>query len=430
MSASYSSQRGGRHLAPKTKKSTPSQPTRQRSRPAMPTAEELGSSTAHALRAAGTRAGGAVGSFLSAFKEWGTQAATGFRDAIDVGSLAADVGQSSRGRSSEISMSANRELRPSAVGLLERSSDESGLEVSMLESLGFYSDDSALVVRVPTTPPGVAPVPAARFRSQVPDLEIDDWQPHVIARSKLGSGRLSNAMVIGLSVSLLILVAMVITLLRAPGDNALRQTNALASSATELAASLSRLDALIASPGEDVTQSTALLLDVERSARDLFDRAARLPENDPTRQAAIGAAQSVLAVETALGDSLSYRVVLQPLWDSPDLAGVTDSAEAAELLATWQVELSNVVSGFPASAALEDHQEQVKAFVSAFDAWRISYLDALTAGDSATAEAGLTDLEGQLALLAQAGEDSLGAIFTAADSERSRLIRSLTTLAS
>ena len=434
MSASYSSQKGGRHLAPKDKKSAarprrtaPTQTPVARPRP-RPTAEELGTSTANVIRTAGNKAGGAIATFLATCREWGSQAASGLKEAIDVGNLAPEIQSPNRVSRAPAHTATSHELRPSSVGLLERSSEETGLEVSMLESLGFYSDDSAMVVSVAPTPPGVAP--AAQSRSQVPDIELNDWRPHVISRSKLGSGRLSTAMVVGLSVSLLILIAMVITLLRAPADTALRQTNELSASATGLAESLSRLDAVVASPTNEVSQATALLIDVERSARDLFDRAARLPDDDVGRQAAIGAAQSALALETALGDALSYRVVLQPLWTSPDLAPISDSADAAGLLAGWQVELGNLVQSFPSNPALENHQTQVAGFVEGFDSWRIDYLDALTAGDSASADASLADLEGQLALLAQAGEESLGAIFTAADAERSRLIRALTTLAS
>ena len=300
----------------------------------------------------------------------------------------------------------------------------------MLESLGFYSDDSALVVTVAEPyPPGIAPsLPAPDSRSQVPDLDIGGWRPHVIARSKLGGGRLSSAAIIGLSITLVALVAMIASLLRGPGETAARQSNQLADVATELAASLSRLDAVMAAPTGEVAESTSLLLDVDRSARDLFDVAASLPEDNASRQAAIGAAQSALAMETALGDALSYRVILQPLWDSPVLAGVTDSTEAASMIATWQVELADMVESFPNSPPLDEHIGQVTGFVAGFDEWRARYLDALTAGDVAKADAAEADLEGQLALLAQAGEETLGAVFAAADSERGRLIRALDSL--
>jgi hypothetical protein len=300
----------------------------------------------------------------------------------------------------------------------------------MLESLGFYSDDSALVVTVAEpVAPGIAPTLAVPdSRSQVPDLDIGGWRPHVIARSKLGGGRLSSTAIIGLSVTLIVLMAMIASLLRAPAQTAARQDNQLSGAATELAASLSRLDAVMAAPTGEVAESTSLLLDVDRSARDLFDLAASLPEDNASRQAAIGAAQSALAMETALGDALSYRVILQPLWNSPTLSGVTDSTEAASMLAGWQVELASMVESFPNSPPLDGHISQVSDFIGGFDEWRVSYLDAVTAGDTAKAGAAEADLEGQLALLAQAGEETLGAVFAAADAERARLLRALDSL--
>ncbi|MGH8923579.1 MAG: hypothetical protein ACRDWA_02885 [Acidimicrobiia bacterium] len=442
----------GRHLAPKpnrkserltlpTRRSKPRGTHRQHEsvpvpadipKPTFPTAEELGSSTAAVLRGVGTKTGQGISSFISTLRRWGSEATTGLREAIDVGGLSTDEGSKSRPKnppSGDTSTWMERTPRGSGVGLLERGGP--GLELSMLESLGFYSDDSAQVVTVAEPrAPGIAPsLPVPDSRSQVPDLDIGGWRPHVIARSKLGGGRLSSAAIIGFSVTLIVLTAMIASLLRAPIETASRQDSQLSDAATELAGSLSRLDAVMALPTGEVAESTSLLLDVDRSARDLFDLAASLPDDNASRQAAIGAAQSALAMETALGDALSYRVILRPLWDSPTLAGATDSTEAASMIATWQVELASMVESFPNSPALDKHIGQVTNFVAGFDRWRVRYLDALTAGDSAGAGAAEADLEGQLALLAQAGEETLGAIFAAADTERGRLIRALDTLA-
>jgi hypothetical protein len=98
------------------------------------------------------------------------------------------------------------------------------------------------------------------------------------------------------------------------------------------------------------------------------------------------------------------------------------------MIANWQVDLADMVESFPDSPPLDEHIAQVTDFVAGFDQWRIRYLDALTAGDAAKADAAEADLEGQLALLAQAGEETLGAVFAAADAERGRLIRALDSL--
>ncbi len=115
-----------------------------------------------------------------------------------------------------------------AVGLLERP-EAGSIELSMLETLGFYSDSDEMVVTITeATPPGIAPtLPAPSSRSQVPDLEITGWRPHVIARSKLGRGRVSSFTIVGLTLSLIILVALVASLLQAPAATTARQTSEL-----------------------------------------------------------------------------------------------------------------------------------------------------------------------------------------------------------
>jgi hypothetical protein len=343
---------------------------------------------------------------------------------IDLGRLSGDTSNGSRHSAGETAPSTRR----AAVGILER--EENGaIELSMLESLGFYSDADDLVVTLTEAPiPGIAPLPAASPRSQVPDLELTEWRPHTIARSKLTRNRLSSLMIVGLSVSLIILVALVASLLQAPAATTARQTSELSASATELAGSLSRLDAIIADPAGGVAESSALLLNVDEAARSLFDKAATLPDDTVSRQSAIGAAQAALALKTALGDALSYRVLLEPLWQSPELEGVTDSTEAAAEIAKWQVALTEIRDNLPSSPDLEYHVDQVRAFIDGVETWRIDYLDALTAGDLGAAGAAAADLEGQMAILAQNGEAALTTVFTEADVERARLIRGLAEL--
>jgi len=388
------SHRGGRHLAPK-----PAPPVKR------------------------ARITTGLTAFVASCREWGSQAATGLREVIDVSRISSDL--ATPRRAAEPRHASAR----TSVGLLERSEGPS-IELTMLESLGFYTDsDDLLVTITDPLPPGIDPLlPAASPRSQVPDLEIGGWRPHVIARSKLGRGRLSSLMVVGLCVSLIILVALVASLLQAPAATTARQTSELAATATELAASLSRLDAVISDPAGGVAESSALLLNVDRSARALFDMAAGLPDDNADRQTAIGAAQSALALKTALGDALNYRLVLEPLWQSPELEGVSDSTVAAAQVAEWQVALADVLTDLPASPELGDHVEQVKGFIASVETWRIRYLDALTARNSAAAAAATADLEGQMAILAQSGEDALTAIFVTADAERARLISGLAEL--
>ncbi|HEY7582442.1 MAG TPA: hypothetical protein VIB78_02360, partial [Acidimicrobiia bacterium] len=129
--------------------------TPETSRPTFPTAEELGSSTAALFRGMSAKTGQGITSVVSALRQWGSEASSGLREAIDIGGLSTDENKTpSRNASSH---EAERPPRATAVGVLDRHQSDQGLELSMLESLGFYSDDSSLVVTVAETPPGIAP---------------------------------------------------------------------------------------------------------------------------------------------------------------------------------------------------------------------------------------------------------------------------------
>ncbi len=84
-----------------------------------------------------------------------------------------------------------------------------------------------------------------------------------------------------------------------------------------------------------------------------------------------------------------------------------------------------MVESLPTSTELGVHVEQVRGFVDGLEAWRVRYLDALALSDVATAEAAVADLDGQLALLAQSGEDTLSGLFEDARTERSRILSDL-----
>jgi hypothetical protein len=170
---------------------------------------------------------------------------------------------------------------------------------------------------------------------------------------------------------------------------------------------------------------------VDTAARDLFDAAALLgddTEQQVLRQSAATLAERALALESSVGDALNYRLVLNPLWKSPDLGGVVDPTSAAAEVATWQTQLIDMVDSLPTSNELGVHVDQVRGFVEGLEAWRVRYLDALALGDLSTAEAAVADLDGQLALLAQSGEDILSGLFDDASAERSRILSDLASI--
>ncbi len=288
-------------------------------------------------------------------------------------------------------------------------------------------------------PPGIAPaapaqpVPAPRTgaRQLIPDIDLTGWKPHVIARSKLGKGRLSTSMIVTLSISLLVLAVIVTNLVRAPAHEAARQEDTLTEASNQLGVALAGLEPVLADVTTDVAEATSTLISVDAAARDLFDAAALLgdgTEQQVLRQSAASLAQRSLALESLIGDALSYRLVLNPLWNSPDLVGVVDPTQAAAAAATWQTRLADMVESLPTSSELAVHVDQVRGFVEGLEAWRIRYLDALSLGDLATSEAAVADLDGQLGLLAQSGEDILSGVFDDASTERGRILSDLASI--
>jgi len=466
---------GGRHLAPKKSRPTnrPKTATSRReitarvdrpvgaSKPARPTAEQLGTQTANFIRRVGKRGKTALDQFLLSCRVWGSEARKGFTEIVDLTSAIPDGSQPVRHRRRQRaeqeyaigaqpkSSTALVSVAASSVGVIEHSplSRQHLLEVSVLESLGFYDPDSALAVTVtdskPDSPTGhmvlnaPAPTPSPevkpdRRRSLIPDIDLFNWKPHVIARSKLGHGRISSTTIVVLSLTLVVLVALVAGLLRAPGRQAAQEGQQVTDQVAELTAALTGLDPVLADATTDVAEATPLLIAIDTSARNLFDAASELgddPEQAVLRQSATSVAQRALDLETLVGDSLSYRLVLNPLWRSPELQGLIDPTQAAAAIATWQAQLGDMIEALPVSAELSTHVEQVRAFVDGLEDWRVDYMDALATEDLAGAEAAVADLEGQLALLAQSGEETLSAIFADAGSERRRLLADLASIA-
>jgi hypothetical protein len=460
---------GGRHLAPK--KSKPASPPRRAvaprreavapskveartKTPLVPSAEELGTFTAVSLKRMASRGRRFVRGTIASCRQWWMETKSGLRDLIDLESLKSGADDSRHaGRPESPTGPRRKHAAPRStlesttdvavkdrsdgnqVALVEKSaaSRDHLLEVSVLESLGFFDPANEIVVTMgpPQASYGAeaAPVPPAPAgRQLIPDIELSGWKPHIIARSKLGRNRVSMTMIAILSISLLALAVITVNLLRAPAETAARQENTLTEASTRLRTALTGMESVLENVTTDVAEATPRLIAVDTAARDLFDAAALLgdgTEQQVLRQSAATLAEQSLALESSVGDALNYRVVLNPLWNSPDLVGVTDPTAAAAAVATWQTKLIDMVDSLPTSSELGVHVGQVSGFVEELDAWRVRYLDALALGDLAAAEAAVADLDGQLALLAQSGEDTLSELFDNAGAERSRILSDL-----
>ncbi len=315
-----------------------------------------------------------------------------------------------------------RTMVRAGVGVMEYSSvSQPLLEVSMLERLGFYDgEDSMVVTLAPAAPVPLAPLAGPR-RPLIPDLELDGWKPHVIARSKLATGSF-RATTIGIT-GLIGLCLLILAVAVVRGPNSAVAEEELTVPAQSLATALGDLESELTGTDSTAIDATASLAAIDVAARDLFLAASRLEAEDQgaIRASATEISHEALDLESRITEALSYRLVLAPLWHSPDLMGVTDATIAAEALAPWQAQMTEVAGALPTGTGIEEHARTVADFVADFPAWAQAYLDALAVSDTTTAEAMAAELESRLAQLAQTEEETVNGILTGVRQEAATL---------
>jgi hypothetical protein len=301
------------------------------------------------------------------------------------------------------------------------------MEVSMLESLGFYDAASTMVVSLAPNPPAPPPLPAARVatpstpRQLIPDLELEGWKPHVIARSKLGRGSF-RATTVGVAALIgFCLLVLVVSLVRGPQTATAARRQAVATSAQSVAMALADLGAALAVEDPASIDATAPLAAIDVAARDLFLSSTQLGAGDPLRAEATTISRQALDLEGRVTEALSYRLVLAPFWHSPSLEEVSDAPTAAATLAPWQAQMTEVAAALPGSSLVSDHVRLVRSFVAGFPSWAKEYLDALAVSDADRSRLLLEDLEGDLAHLAQTEDDMVSGILNGARHEAASL---------
>jgi hypothetical protein len=326
-------------------------------------------------------------------------------------------------------------VTPGGVGLVEYSTSRDHLlEVSMLESLGFY-DPSTVVVAVSAPKATTATIPESKpiagRAPLIPDLDLVGWKPHVIARSKLNPGvfRLTTAGVV--AVATVIVVTLVLAVIRTPQVSEARLHQNLATQATALQMALTSLNEALGSGNEIGAVATTALVDVDIASRGLFEAASRLDPNtdQEMRSAAISVAEQSLDLQSQITQALSYRLVLGPLWRTPDMAALTDPADAAEALAPWQAQIKDLEPSLPDQGSLAGHATEVSTFIGDIDSWVPAYLDSLAVGDTTAAAAALETLESRLAGLAHSAEAVIAEVVTNARAESQLMMSDLVGLA-
>jgi hypothetical protein len=326
-------------------------------------------------------------------------------------------------------------VTPGGVGLVEYSTARDHLlEVSMLESLGFYDPATVVVaVSAPKEATATLPVtkPIAGKAPLIPDLELVGWKPHVIARSKLNPGVFRLTTVGLVAVAMVVVVTLVLAVIRTPQVSEARLHQNLATQATALQVALTSLNEALDSGNQIGAVATTALVDVDIASRGLFEAASRLDPNtdQDARSASISVAERSLDLQSQITQALSYRLVLGPLWRTPDMSAVTDPAAAAEALASWQAQITDLEPSLPDQGLLADHAADVSIFIGEIDTWTPAYLDALAAGDMTAAAAALETLESRLAGLAHSAEAVIAEVVATARAESQLLMSDLVSLA-
>ncbi|HKX74110.1 MAG TPA: hypothetical protein VJR05_01865 [Acidimicrobiia bacterium] len=408
----------------------------------MPPAEELGERLSRAWRRFITRTRAVAGEIDLPWAEWRATAPerlrTSWRRAVEFSGLLDDAGhRRASGRHRDAAPTRPPAGPPSGaaptmavagVGVMEYTTmREPLMEVSMLESLGFYDAGNTMVVSLAPHHPAPLPLPTPRVtapsssRQLIPDLELEGWKPHVIARSKLGRGsfRATSVGIAGL-IGFCVLV-LVISLVRGPEAATTVHRQAMATSAQSMALALQDLAEALAPDDPAAIDATAPLAAIDVAARDLFLASTQLEPNDELRAEATAISRQALDLEGRVTEALSYRLVLAPFWHSPGLDQVTDAPTAAAALAPWQAQMTEVVASLPTGSVVSDHVRLVRAFVAEFSTWAKDYLDALAASDEARSQELLVKLEGDLAHLAQTEHDTISGILNGARHEAGSL---------
>jgi hypothetical protein len=201
--------------------------------------------------------------------------------------------------------------------------------------------------------------------------------------------------------------------------------------ATTLQTALTSLSEALDSGDGAAAAATTALVDVDIAARGLFEAASRLdPSTDQAmRSAAISISERSLEMEGGITQALSYRLALGPLWRSPDLDAITNPMDAAEALAPWQVQITDLQLSLPDTDVLAEHAATVTAFVTGVETWVPVYIDALAVGDTAAAVIAVETLETRLADLAHSAEAVISTIVSNANTESVLLVSELVVLA-
>lgn len=141
---------------------------------------------------------------------------------------------------------------------------------------------------------------------------------------------------------------------------------------------------------------------MDGAARSVLSTAERLEVGDPQRAVAIDAAGRLLEAERALGEALAYQTGFVVFVGRPALPVAATEAELSDISAaytSWVNELTGVLASTPSDRAFTEHRALVEAFESGVVERQASYLDALRAGDNATATSELQMLDDQVSEL-------------------------------
>lgn len=146
-------------------------------------------------------------------------------------------------------------------------------------------------------------------------------------------------------------------------------------------------------PAESLSGSAVLLAAIDRTARDLSTSASGLSSWDGYTEVASvlsDAADRGEAIESRLGDALSYRLVSDTLFRLPALPAEADRNQSGEIgfdLATMISDAERSLERLPRDPSLTGHRLETEKLVTDLLPMIDRYLEALRNGDASTAGA-------------------------------------------
>jgi hypothetical protein len=246
-----------------------------------------------------------------------------------------------------------------------------------------------------------------------------DWEPESTMSRKLGSRSFRWPVVAIVLVALIGVAAAGYWLYRLPESSAASARSQVSTQAGDLVQAVDGVQPLVAGLAYDslpeANQDSSVFFTVDETARELFNASSALPRSaTETRNEASEAASQALDATQKLSDATTFRTVLEPMLNSPELEvdpTLTDLTVVTAAFSAWRSDFDNVLEALPGDIA-PDSIQAAQTLSARFDSIQSAYADAIRLGDGSTASGVVRDLTSDLDAIRQTMLGEMGSIVT------------------